>query len=67
MIPARDARDGSTTGEERRAVARRLVGETLVEADLPVAVIGEDRFLTVLAGEHRRTLPVLLHVDERSL
>jgi len=47
--------------------ARRLVGTTLVDAGLPVTVVGEDRFLTQLAGEHKRTIPVLLHVDERSL
>jgi hypothetical protein len=50
-----------------REVARRLVGTTLVDAGLPVTLVGEDRFLTVLAGEHKRTIPVLLHVDERSL
>ena len=53
--------------EELRAEARRLVGRTLVDAGLPVQVVGEDRFLTLLAGEHKRTIPVLLHVDERSL
>jgi len=52
---------------EQRAEARRLVGRTLVDAGLPVAIVGEDRFLTQLAGEHKRTIPVLLHVDERSL
>jgi len=52
---------------EARAAARRLVGRTLVDAGLPVTVVGEDRFLTELAGEHKRTIPVLLHVDERSL
>ena len=52
---------------DARAEARRLVGRTLVDAGLPVTVVGEDRFLTQLAGEHKRTIPVLLHVDERSL
>ena len=47
--------------------ARRLVGRLLVDAGLPVTVVGEDRFLTGLSGEHKRTIPVLLHVDERSL
>jgi hypothetical protein len=50
-----------------REAARRLVGTMLVDAGLPVTVVGEDRFLTQLAGEHKRTIPVLLHVDERSL
>ena len=55
------------SGAGIRADVRRLVGRTLVDAGLPVAVVGEDRFLTMLAGEHKRTIPVLLHVDERSL
>jgi len=50
-----------------RADVRRLVGRTLVDAGLPVTTVGEDRFLTMLSGEHKRTIPVLLHVDERSL
>jgi hypothetical protein len=53
--------------ETERARVRRLVGTALVEAGLPVVVVGEDRFMTELAGEHKRTIPVLLHVDERSL
>jgi hypothetical protein len=56
---------GATSG--LRSEARQLVGRTLVEAGLPVAVVGEDRFMTQLTGEHKRTIPVLLHVDERSL
>jgi hypothetical protein len=61
---------GDARGQERadaRTEARRLVGRTLVDAGLPVTVVGEDRFLTQLAGEHKRTIPLLLHVDERSL
>ena len=50
-----------------RPDVRRLVGRMLVDMGLPVVVVGEDRFLTQLAGEHKRTIPVLLHVDERSL
>jgi hypothetical protein len=57
----------ATLPADARDAARRLVGRTLVDAGLPVAVVGEDRFLTMLAGEHKRTIPVLLHVDERSL
>ena len=60
-----EPRAGSRT--ELRADVRRLVGRTLVDMGLPVAVVGEDRFLTQLAGKHKRTIPVLLHVDERSL
>jgi hypothetical protein len=59
--------DVTMDGGDLRDRVRRLVGRLLVEADLPVDVVGEDRFLTMLAGEHKRTIPVLLHVDERSL
>jgi len=58
---------GARASAEARADVRRLIGRTLVDAGLPVTVVGEDRFLTMLAGEHKRTIPVLLHVDERSL
>ena len=50
-----------------RDAARRLVAGALVDAGLPVAVVGEDRWLTRLEGERKRTIPVLLHLDERSL
>ncbi len=50
-----------------REAARTLIRRTLTEAGLPLHVVGEDRFLTMLTGEHKRTIPVLLHVDERSL
>jgi pyrroline-5-carboxylate reductase len=53
--------------DAERERVRRLIGTTLVDADLPVVVVGEDRFMTQLTGEHKRTIPVLLHVDERSL
>jgi hypothetical protein len=53
--------------DSERARVRRLVGSVLVEAGLPVVDVGGDRFMTELAGEHKRTIPVLLHVDERSL
>jgi hypothetical protein len=52
---------------ELRSEARRLIGRMLVDAGLPITVVGEDRFMTQLTGEHKRTIPVLLHVDERSL
>ena len=61
------AADETMPGESERDRVRRLVGRLLVEADLPVDVVGEDRFLTMLSGEHKRTIPVLLHVDERSM
>ena len=50
-----------------RDAARRLVTGALVDAGLPVAAVGADRWLTRLEGERKRTIPVLLHLDERSL
>ena len=50
-----------------RDAARRLVTGALVDAGLPVTAVGPDRWLTTLAGVHKRTIPVLLHLDERSL
>jgi hypothetical protein len=50
-----------------RADARGLIVEVLAEVGLPLVVVGEDRFMTQLAGEHKRTIPVLLHLDERSV
>ncbi|MGA0831113.1 MAG: YbjN domain-containing protein [Nitriliruptoraceae bacterium] len=50
-----------------RDAARRLITGALVDAGLPVAPVGTDRWLTRLEGERKRTIPVLLHLDERSL
>lgn len=57
----------TTTVPLDRDAARRLVTGMLVEAGLPVAAVGADRWLTTLSGTRKRTLPVLLHLDERSL
>lgn len=54
------------SGADRDA-ARRALLATLVDADLAVTDVGEDRWMTLLAGEWKRTIPVLLHLDERSL
>ncbi len=50
-----------------RDAARRAVTDALVGAGLPVTAVGPDRWLTRLEGERKRTIPVLLHLDERSL
>ena len=50
-----------------RDAARRLVTGALIDAGLPVTAVGEDRWLTRLEGVRKRTIPVLLHLDERSL
>lgn len=46
---------------------RELILGVLAAADLEVDPVGEDRWMTVLSGEWKRTIPVLLHLDERSL
>lgn len=51
---------------ERREVVARLPG-WLQAAGLDADVAGEDRWMTLLAGEWKRTIQVLLHVDERHL
>jgi hypothetical protein len=50
-----------------RVRAREVVVATLEAAGLEASEVGEDRWLTVLAGEWKRTIPLLLHLDERSL
>ena len=50
-----------------RDAARRTVTRALVDAGLPVTAVGEDRWSTRLEGVRKRTIPVLLHLDERSL
>ncbi len=47
--------------------ARDLIVAGLQEAGLDGEVVGEDRWMTMLAGEHKRTIPVLLTLGERSL
>lgn len=54
-----------TTGERDRV--RRLLTDTLDASGLEASQVGEDRWLTVLAGEWKRTIPVQFHLDERSL
>lgn len=46
---------------------RELIAATLEQADLPVADVGQGRWLTMLEGEHKRTIPVLLELGDRSL
>lgn len=55
------------TEATRRDQARSAVLTTLVDNDLEVTPVGEDRWMTMLAGEWKRTIPLLLHLDERSL
>jgi hypothetical protein len=46
---------------------RSVILEGLAAADLEALPVGEDRWMTLLAGEHKRTIPVLLELGERSL
>jgi hypothetical protein len=39
----------------------------LDDAGLAVEEVGEDRWMTLLSGEWKRTIPVLIDLDERSL
>lgn len=50
-----------------RDTVRTQLMKTLEAADLDVQQVGEDRWMTMLAGEWKRTIPVLFHLDERSL
>jgi hypothetical protein len=52
---------------QRRDRARGAVLTALADADLEVSAVGEDRWLTMLSGDWKRTIPLLLHLDERSL
>ncbi len=44
-----------------------LLVETLEKSGLDVDAVGERQWMTMLAGEWKRTLPVLFRLDERSL
>lgn len=44
-----------------------LLLDVLRGADLPVEDVGDRRVLSLLTGDHKRTIPVLLQVTERSL
>jgi hypothetical protein len=51
---------------EREARIGTLVA-ALLDLDLDPIAVGEGRWMVMLAGERKRTIPVLLHLDERSL
>jgi hypothetical protein len=53
--------------DDRRDEVRRTLQATLEAADLDVQEVGEDRWMTMLSGEWKRTIPLLLDLDERSL
>lgn len=47
--------------------ARSVVLDGLASADLDVTPVDDHRWMTMLAGEHKRTIPVLLELGDRSL
>jgi hypothetical protein len=51
---------------DRNAV-RTLLLDTLESSGLAVSEVGEDRWMTMLSGQWKRTIPVLLDLDERHL
>lgn len=53
--------------EHLRDRARTALLTALEDAELEVTAVGEDRWITMLSGEWKRTIPLLLHLDERSL
>jgi hypothetical protein len=52
---------------ERRSAARDVITAAIEGADLPLDEVGEDRWLTMLSGEWKRTIPLLLELGERNL
>lgn len=50
-----------------RSEHRQLILDVLASADLVVDEVGEDRWMTMLSGQWKQTIPVLLDLDERSL
>lgn len=44
-----------------------LITATLRARDLEVDEVGEDKWMTMLSGEWKRTIPVMFHLDEHRL
>jgi hypothetical protein len=55
------------TDEHLRDRARDALLTALADSELDVTAVGEDRWITMLSGQWKRTIPLLLHLDERSL
>jgi hypothetical protein len=56
-----------TMTEEGRDRVRGLVASELPALGLEVTPVGQDRWMTTLAGEWKRTIPVLLELGDRTL
>jgi hypothetical protein len=46
---------------------RQLIVDVLRDSDLDVDEVGQGRWMTMLSGEWKRTIPLLLELEERSL
>jgi hypothetical protein len=53
--------------EDDRARARRVLLDGLAAAGLEATSVGDDRWMTMLEGEWKRTIPVLLELGDRRL
>ncbi len=51
----------------QRDDVRSLILETLEAAELEVSEVGEDRWMTMLSGQWKRTIPLLLDLGDRTL
>lgn len=58
--------DGSGPTDDRGVVRQRLLS-ALEQADLDVDDLGDHRYMTMLSGEWKRTIPLLLEIGERHL
>jgi hypothetical protein len=54
-------------GDDERDRVRDLVASELEGLGLDVTPVGEDRWMTMLSGEWKRTIPVLLELGDRAL
>jgi hypothetical protein len=61
-----DGDSGSRAGDPR-AAARALIEDTLQALGLEITVVDDHRLMTMLSGEWKRTIPLLLDIDEHTL
>ena len=59
--------EGSMTEVARRDAGRRALLEGLAAAGIDAESVGEDRWMAMLSGEWKRTIPVLLDLGDRWL
>ncbi|MEX2324994.1 MAG: YbjN domain-containing protein [Nitriliruptoraceae bacterium] len=63
--------DDNTTdrkaSDDRDQEHAELIVTSLASAQLQVEQVGEHQWMTVLSGDYKRTIPVMIELDERSL